>query len=290
MQTLIDKAAVLIEALPYIQHFKGKKVVIKYGGSVIGEEAHCEAILRDVVFMRTVGMHPILVHGGGRLITERLKKIGTPSRFIHGLRYTDEATMKIVLEVLRESISKNIAKILKRLGAVPMLFSGIDHNMIQCRKKNKHRGEAIDLGWVGEIIKIRTDEIMEACEWGKVPVVAPIGTDAQGNHYNINADSMAGELASEIGAYKMVYLSDIPGILRDVNDSESLISSLKKSEVETLIEKKVISGGMIPKVESCLKSLEAGSRKTHIIDGRVPHSLLLEMFTDKGIGTEIIPD
>ncbi len=290
MQTIIDKAAVLIEALPYIQHFKGKKVVIKYGGSVIGEEAHCEAIMRDVVFMRTVGMHPILVHGGGKMITKRLKQMGSTSKFVHGLRYTDDATMKIVIEVLRDVISKNIAKILKHLGAVPTLFNGIDHNMIQCQKKTKHLNETVDLGWVGEIIKIRTDEIMEACEWGKVPVVAPIGADEQGNYYNINADSMAGELASEIGAYKMVYLSDIPGILRDVNDPTSLISSLKKSEVETLIKNKVISGGMIPKVESCLKSLEAGSRKTHIIDGRVQHSLLLEMFTDKGIGTEIVPD
>ncbi len=290
MQALIDKASVLIEALPYIQRFRGKKVVIKYGGSVFGEEAHCEAIMRDVVFMRTVGMHPILVHGGGKMITERLKLAGISSKFIHGLRVTDDAAIKIVVEVLRDVISKSISKILKRLGAVPILFNGIDRSMIQCRKKTTHLGEAVDLGWVGEITEIHTDEITESCEWGKVPIIAPIGVDEAGNQYNINADSMAGELASEIGADKMVYLSDIPGILRDVNDPESLISSLKKHEVEALIKNNVISGGMIPKVESCLKSLEAGSRKTHIIDGRLQHSLLLEIFTDKGIGTEIVPD
>ncbi len=290
MKQYIDKAAVLIEALPYIQRFKGKKVIIKYGGSVISQDIYCESVLRDVVFMRTCGMYPIIVHGGGKTISQEVEKAGIEPRFINGLRYTDEATMKIVENVLRKQISKHIADILVKFGAKPILLNGLDGHIIRCKKKTHHLGQRVDLGLVGDITYVNANKITEACEKGFVPVIAPIALDSKGQPYNINADIMAGEVSAAINADKMVYLSDIPGILKDIKDPSSLISSLKKSEVENLIKNGTISGGMIPKIESCLKSMEAGSTKTHIIDGRLQHSLLLEIFTDKGIGTEIVPD
>lgn len=288
MKTLIDKASILIEALPYIQKYKGKKVVIKYGGSVISEEINIHSVLRDIVFMNTVGMQPILVHGGGKTITARLKEANIPAKFIDGLRYTDEKTMQVVKEVLRDEISHHIADIVKKFGAESILLNGLDGGIIECKKLSRHMGKNVDLGFVGDIVSVRKDIILKACEEGKIPVVAPIGVDDQGQLYNINADLMAGELSAAIGAEKMVYLSDIPGILKDVNDPASLMSSLKKSQIEELIANGVISGGMIPKIQSCIKSMDAGAKKTHIIDGRLQHSLLLEIFTDRGVGTEIV--
>lgn len=288
MQEYIDKAAVLIEALPYIQRFKGKKILIKLGGSVITEEDYYRGVVRDVVFMRTVGMQPIIVHGGGKNITSRLTQSGIESRFVHGFRYTDAATMEIVSDVLRNDVSRHILDLLKQMGVEAEAFNGIDHDCIKCVKKTTHMGSAIDLGFVGNITDIHTDEMMKACQEGRVPVVAPLATDASGQPYNINADIMAGELSKRIHVDKMVYISDIPGILKDVNDPASLFTSLKQSQVEELIRQGIIAGGMIPKIEACLQSLEAGSRKTHIIDGRLKHSLLLEIFTDKGVGTEIL--
>ncbi len=288
MKKLIDKAAILIEALPYIQKYKGKKIVIKYGGSVISEEININSVLRDIVFMNTVGMQPILVHGGGKTITARLKEANIPAQFIDGLRYTDEKTIQVVKEVLRDEISHHIADILKNFGADPILLNGLDGGIIRCKKLNQHMGKNVDLGFVGDIVSVRRDIILKACEEGKIPVVAPIGVDDQGQLYNINADLMAGELSAAISAEKMVYLSDIPGILRDINNPESLMSSLKKSQIDELIAQAVISGGMIPKIQSCIKSMDAGAKKTHIIDGRLQHSLLLEIFTDRGVGTEIV--
>lgn len=288
MKKLIDKAAILIEALPYIQKYKGKKIVIKYGGSVISEEININSVLRDIVFMNTVGMQPILVHGGGKTITARLKEANIPAKFIDGLRYTDEKTMQVVKEVLRDEISHHIADILKNFGAEPVLLNGLDGGIICCKKLNQHMGKNVDLGFVGDIVSVRKDIILKACEEGKIPVVAPIGADDHGQLYNINADLMAGELSAAISAEKMVYLSDIPGILKDINNPESLMSSLKKSKIDELIAQGVISGGMIPKIQSCIKSMDAGAKKTHIIDGRLQHSLLLEIFTDRGVGTEIV--
>jgi acetylglutamate kinase len=290
MKTFIDKADVLIEALPYIQRFKGKKVIIKFGGSVLSEEKYTESVLRDVVFMRTVGMHPIVVHGGGKAITLRMKDAGITAKFIQGLRYTDAKTMDIVQDVLRNEISKNIGGILSRFGSVPAYFNGKDTGTFYCEKKTRFLGKEIDLGLVGDIVRVDTAGISAACETEKVPVIAPIGVDERGSLYNINADSMAGELASALNVEKIVFLSDIPGILKDINDPKSMISSLKKTDVDILIKQGVIHGGMIPKIDSCLKSLESGARKTHIIDGRLSHSLLLEIFTDKGVGTEIVQD
>ncbi|MBN2143155.1 MAG: acetylglutamate kinase [Candidatus Aureabacteria bacterium] len=290
MKAFIDKADVLIEALPYIQRFKGKKVIIKFGGSVISEEKHTESVLKDVVFMRTVGMQPIVVHGGGKSITMRMRESGITARFIQGLRYTDSKTMEIVQDVLRNEISKNIGDIISQFGAVPAYFNGRDTGTFFCARKTQFMGKEIDLGLVGDIVRVDTEGIVKACESEKVPVIAPIGVDEEGVLYNINADSMAGEMASALNAEKIVFLSDIPGILKDVNDPKSMISSLRKKDVDILIRQGVIHGGMIPKIDSCLKSLEAGARKTHIIDGRLSHSLLLEIFTDKGVGTEIVRD
>ena len=288
MKKLIDKASILIEALPYIQKYKGKKIVIKYGGSVISEEINIHSVLRDIVFMNTVGMQPILVHGGGKTITARLKEANIPARFIDGLRYTDEKTIKVVKEVLRDEISHHIADILKKFGAEPILLNGLDGGIIQCKKMTRHMGKEVDLGFVGDIVSVNKDIILKACEEGKVPVVAPIGVDEHGQLYNINADLMAGELSATISAEKMVYLSDIPGILKDINNPESLMTTLKKSQIDELISGGVISGGMIPKIQSCIKSMDAGAKKTHIVDGRLQHSLLLEIFTDRGVGTEIV--
>jgi len=290
MKMFIDKASVLIEALPYIQKFKGKKVVIKYGGSVISEEVYCRSILRDVVFMKTVGMHPIIVHGGGKIISDRLRNAGIEPKFVHGLRYTCKETMDIVSTVLRKEVSKHIADILNEFGAEPFIVNGIDHKAILCSKKKEHLGKSIELGFVGNVDQIDKELILKACDDNKIPIIAPVGVDASGQAYNINADIMAGELCYAIQAEKMVYLSDISGILKDVDDPSSIISSVRESSVDPMIKDGTIHGGMIPKILACLRSLASGSQKVHIIDGRLQHSLLLEIFTDKGVGTEIIPD
>lgn len=287
MEKYINKAAVLIEALPYIQRFRGKKVVIKYGGSVISEEVYCESVLRDVVFMRTVGMEPIIVHGGGKNISARIKSAGIETKFIHGLRYTDKASMDIVKDVLINDVSKHISDVLLRFGATPKIMNGADTSLIHCEKKKSHLGREIDLGYVGDIQGIDTEQIEKACKDGLIPVIAPVGTDQLGNYYNINADILAGELSAFLKAQKMVYLSDIPGLLKDLNDPHSLISSVTKEQVDILIDNETISGGMIPKIQACLHSLAGGCNKIHIIDGRLQHSLLLEIFTDRGVGTEI---
>jgi acetylglutamate kinase len=196
--------------------------------------------------------------------------------------------MEIVREVLRNVVSQHIADILKKFGADPVLLNGIDSGVLRCRTLREYMGQPIDLGLVGEITSIETETINQACDRGQVPVIAPIAVDEAGRLHNINADSIAGEICAGVHAEKMVYLSDIPGILRNTDDPESLLSSLKQSDVEPMIENGIIHGGMIPKIRACLKSLESGSKKTHVIDGRLQHSLLLEIFTDKGVGTEIV--
>ncbi len=198
--------------------------------------------------------------------------------------------MDIVSTVLRKEVSKHIANILDEFGASPFIVNGVDHNAILCSQKKEHLGRAIDLGFVGEVDKIDKDIILEACNDNKIPIIAPVGVDESGQTYNINADIMAGELCYAINAEKMVYLSDISGVLKDIDDPESIISSLRQSEIDPMIKDGTIHGGMIPKILACLKSLSSGSQKVHIIDGRLQHSLLLEIFTDKGVGTEIVPD
>jgi acetylglutamate kinase len=277
---------VLIEALPYIQSFQGKRIVIKYGGSVIAKEKYCESVLRDVVFMRTVGMHPIIVHGGGKSISERMKQEGIVPKFVQGMRVTDEKTIAIVEEVLVETIGKNIIDILSTFGGRAENLTRM--RLVKAARMTQFRGEEIDLGFVGDIREIRSDVIIKKCTEGVIPVLAPVGIGEDGSLYNINADILAGEIAASVRADKLVLLSDVLGIMRDISDESSLFSTLKEEDIEQFIQKGIIKEGMIPKVYSCIKALDNGATKAHIIDGRLPHSLLLEIFTDKGIGTEII--
>ena len=284
MEKLIKKAKVLIEALPYIKKFHGKKVVIKYGGSAMEHEKTKKAIMQDIVFMRYVGMNPIIVHGGGKTITDTLKKTGKKSKFIDGLRVTDKETIQVVEQVLVDKINKEIVSLINKSGGNAFGINGKSESLIMATKLEANN----DLGFVGQIIKINPEKLDELCEKRFIPVIAPLGLGENGETYNINADTAASEIAAVLKAQKLVLLTDVPGILKDKSDPESIMSTLKVSEIEVLKERGVITGGMIPKIHACEKALEAGVGKSHIIDGRVLHSLLLEIFTDKGIGTELI--
>jgi acetylglutamate kinase len=282
-EEFIQKAATLVEALPYIREFEGKTVVIKYGGAAMESSRLRESTAEDIVLMKYVGMNPVVVHGGGPEINRTLQRLGVEAKFHNGLRITDEETVKIVEMVLAGALNKGIVTLVSRAGGNPIGISGKDGNLLHARKLNAKDGT--DLGFVGEITGVHFKILTVLCEAGLIPIIAPIATDAQGNTWNVNADSAAGEIAAAIQAEKLVFLTDTPGILRDPKDKASLIHQLNYLEIEELIEQGIIAGGMIPKVEACLKALDYGVAKTHIIDGRVPHSLLLEIFTDRGMGT-----
>jgi len=286
MEKIISKASVLIEALPYIQEFQGKRVVVKYGGSVIAKEKYCESVLRDVVFMRTVGMHPILIHGGGQSISGRMKKAGITPKFHHGMRVTDEKAISIVEEVLVETVGKTIIDILSSFGGKSEHLTR--SKIIKAKKMTHYMDEEVDLGYVGEVENVRSDILIKKCTEGIIPIIAPIGFGSDDKPYNINADLLAGEVSACVRAEKLVLLSDVLGIMRDLSDETSLFSTLKEEDIEGFIKKGIIKEGMIPKVHSCIRALDNGASKAHIIDGRLPHSLLLEIFTEKGVGTEII--
>jgi acetylglutamate kinase len=280
----IQKAAVLIEALPYIREFEGKTVVIKYGGAAMLDPELRRSTAEDVVLMKYVGMNPVIVHGGGPAINGTLKRLGIKSSFSpHGLRITDDATIEVVEMVLAGSVNKDIVSLLNTAGGTALGLSGKDGNLLYAEKKETDDGT--DIGHVGMITQVNTKVIETLTTAGMVPVIAPIATDRAGGTWNINADTAAGEVAGALRAEKLVFLTDTPGLLRDVNDPTSLIHQLRSDEVTPLTESGVIAGGMIPKVEACLTALTAGVRKTHIIDGRVSHSLLLEIFTRRGLGT-----
>ncbi len=292
--TALEKAAILIEALPYIRKFHGKTIVIKYGGHAMLNEELKKAVIEDVILMKLVGMHPIIVHGGGPEINEMLKRLGIKSSFVQGLRVTDEETMSIVEMVLAGKVNKEIVALINHLGGKAVGFSGEDGKLIEAAKKKidtmseVNDGQIIDLGFVGDVERINTGIVLTVTAQGFIPVIAPTGIGEDGKTYNINADYVAGELAAALKADKLVLLTDVEGIFADYEDQNSLISSLKVEEVPDLIAKKVIAGGMIPKVECCVNALKGGVAKTHIIDGRLPHSILLEIFTDEGIGTEVV--
>lgn len=293
MKKYIKKADVLIEALPYIQRFRGKTVVIKYGGSVIGNDEFSKNVLQDIVFMECMGINPLLIHGGGHAITSAMKKTGKKPKFINGLRVTDKKTIEIVEDILLNNVNAYIVKTINSLGGKARGISG-KNGIIKAKKhlatlkKENGKTHQVDIGYVGDVTDIRADNLSEIIEKEEVPVIAPLGYDENGNTYNINADVAAGEIAGTLKAEKLVFLTDVEGIMKNTEDRTSLISTLKSKYVPGFITRKVISGGMIPKVNSCLKALKGGVKKTHIIDGRINHSLLLEIFTDKGIGTEII--
>lgn len=280
----LEKAGILIEALPYIREFYGKTVVIKYGGAAMGDAALRNAVMQDLVLMKFVGMNPIVVHGGGPEITNMLKRLGIESRFVDGLRITDEASMEIVEMVLVGKINTDIVSGISSIGGKAIGLSGRDGGLIEAVK----RISDVDLGCVGEVARVNPTVLDPIIANGYIPVIAPIGSGADRDSYNINADTVAGAIATAVKADKLVLLTDVPGIMQDPKDPDTLISTLKMSDVPMLIGNKTIAGGMIPKVECCIEALKAGVSRTHIIDGRVPHSILLEVFTDEGVGTMVV--
>lgn len=287
IKPIIDKAKILIEALPYIQKFYGKTVVIKYGGNAMINEELKNKVMEDVTLLKYIGINPVLVHGGGPDISEALNQFNIKSEFINGLRVTDEETMKVARMVLIGKTNKEIVSLLGTKGGKGIGLSGIDGKLIECKKYyTEVDGKKTDIGYVGDIVKIN-EEMLDVMTHGDyIPVIAPIGVDEEGNSYNINADTVAGAVAAAVKAEKLVLLTDIEGI-KDSVDSPDIIYQITKPEINRMIDEKKIVGGMIPKVKGGLEALESGVNAVHIIDGRIPHCLLLEIFTDSGIGTMI---
>lgn len=291
VEELIKKAGVLVEALPYIQAFRGQIVVIKFGGSAMEVKSHAESILADVAFMECVGMRPVLVHGGGKAISREMKQEGIEPNFVKGLRVTCEDSIRVVHRVMKEEINPGIVASLERFGARAKGIPGEDIFRVSRKTEvDPETGETIDWGYVGEPSAVNTEPILRLLAETTVPVIPPIGIDEDGRLHNINADTAAAAVAAAFKARKLVYLSDVPGLLRNTEEPSSLISTLVVDDIDRLIQSQVIGGGMLPKVESGIRALKAGVRKVHMIDGRMPHSLLLEIFTDEGVGTEIIAD
>ena len=285
MNKLVEKAKILIEALPYIQVLSGKTVVIKYGGSAMNDEKIKNTILQDLTLLKYVGVNPILVHGGGNEINLMLERLGIEPKFHEGLRITDKETMEVVEMVLSGKINKQIVSDLNDLGARAVGLSGKDANLIQAKKKTSKDG--FDLGYVGQIAKIDVKVLNELTAQGYIPVIAPIGVGEDGQSYNINADIVAGEIAAALHAEKLMFLTDIDGIHMDPDDPETLISIISVDQIYRLMEQRIIKGGMIPKVMGCIKGIEQGVTRTHIVNGTSPHPIILEIFTDKGIGTMV---
>jgi acetylglutamate kinase len=291
MHKIIEKAEVLIEALPYIQNFRDEIIVVKFGGSAMEEKSHAEGVLADVTFMECVGMRPVIVHGGGKAISRRMKERGIEARFVKGLRVTCEETIKVVEKTINEEINPEIVDTLTRMGAPARGLKGSDvFHVVRKTEVDSKTGELFDWGFVGEPTDVNVQPIQAIIKNGLIPVITPLGTGPDGLVHNINADVAAAAVAKALKARKLAFITDVPGLLRNPEDPESILSTLRISEVEELIAEGVIDGGMLPKVQSGVEALRAGVRKIHMIDGRMPHSLLLEIFTDKGVGTEIIWD
>ncbi|WP_176015277.1 acetylglutamate kinase [Victivallis sp. Marseille-Q1083] len=292
MKTLIDKAEVLLEALPYIQKFRNAVMVIKFGGSAMENPDLVRKTMRDIVLLECIGIRPVVVHGGGKAISAALKKREIPVNFIFGLRHTCGETIQVVDDVLHNQINRELVELARNAGGQAIGISG--KSVLSAEKMfatNPENGERVDVGFVGDIVAVDGSRILEALNAGQIPVITPLGTGIDGQIYNINADIAACKVAEAIHARKLVFLSDVPGIMRDPGDESTVIPTICTTEINALIQDKVISGGMLPKIQSCLRALQAGTNKVHLIDGRVVHSLLLEIFTDSGIGTEIVkPD
>lgn len=285
MEEMIKKADVMIEALPYIQNFYDKTIVIKYGGAVLTDIAIRRNVLEDIVFMSYVGMRPVLVHGGGPYISKRLEELGKETKFVNGFRVTDEETIEIVEQEL-DKVNREIVREIISLGGSAISLSGKEDHLIEVKKHAEINGQ--DVGFVGEITKINGDVIQKMITSDIIPVISPIGIGKDGFTYNVNADQASAEIARSLGALKLALLTNVHGIFRDPSNPDSVISHITVAEIDDLTEKKVITGGMIPKVKACTRALERGVKKVHIINGKIPHGLLLEIFTDKGIGTEIV--
>lgn len=277
------RANALVEALPYLQEYNDKVVVVKYGGNAMTNETLKQAVMQDIVLLSLVGIKVVLVHGGGPEINAMLKKINKASKFVNGLRYTDEETIDIVQMVLAGKVNKDLVQLLERAGGKAMGLCGLDGNLIKAKQLNP------DLGYVGEITEIHPDVINTALSNGYIPVVSTVAAGENGEVYNINADTAAARIAAEMGAANLILLTDIKGLLEDKDDDNTLIRVVGVSEVPYLKNQGIISGGMIPKIDCCVEAVRRGVKKTNIIDGRIPHSILIELLTDIGAGTMIIP-
>ena len=275
------KAQILSDAMPYIQKYYEKIVVVKYGGNAMLNEELKNAVMRDIVMLSLIGVKVVLVHGGGPEISDMLKRVGKESKFIGGLRYTDEETAEIVQMVLAGKINKNLVGMLIRHGGKALGFCGIDGNMFVCKKA---KGEQ-DLGFVGEITDVNAQPVLDALDNGYIPVVASVSSDAEGNIYNVNADTAAARIAAALKAENLILMTDIRGLLMDKNDESTLISEVNVSDVPSLKKKGVIGGGMIPKVDCCVEAVRRGVKQSIIIDGRIPHAILIDMLTSEGVGT-----
>ena len=284
LATVIGKASVLLEAMPYLQAFQGKVFVIKSGGTALKRTVSRSQFLQDLLFLSLAGIHPVLVHGGGAEISDQMRSMGHIPRFVEGLRVTDGQTLKVVQETL-EQVNKRLVAELKRFGGQAMGLSGTSRQVLQAERQMVN-GQ--DIGLVGKIKKVNPRPIHDLLQKGKIPVIVPLARGTDGQTYNVNADQAAASLAGALRAEKFVLMTDVEGILRDEDDPRSLISTVSVHEVEKLIAKGIVKGGMIPKARACMSALRAGVIKTHIIDMEIPHGLLLEIFTDRGIGTQII--
>ena len=285
-QKYLDKAEILIEALPYIQRFSGKIIVIKYGGSAMLDDELKMKVIKDAVLLKLVGFKPVIVHGGGKEINRWVDKVGMEHEFIDGFRVTDGDTMELV-EMVLSKVNKDLVAKVQSLGVNAAGISGKDGGLIKVKKKMP---EGKDIGFVGDIVSVDTKLVEDLIEKDFLPVIFPLGMDDEFNTYNVNADEAAAAIATGLYAEKLVYLSDVEGVREDPDDPESVLSELFVHEAEELIEKGVISGGMLPKIQNCIDALKGGITRIHIMDGRIPHSLLLEIFTNKGIGTAILSD
>ena len=290
LQDKIAKAAVLVEALPYLQRFRGQIFVIKMGGSAMEDEELVRSVMRDVVTLEICGINPVVVHGGGKAITAAMQRSGLKAEFIDGQRVTDAASIQLVEATLNGEINPQLAAMIQEMGGRSLGIRGQDVFSAIRAPGRDASGKAIDLGFVGKVSSVRPATVRQACRKEIVPVVSPVASDDEGGDLplNVNADLAASALARELRAAKLVYLSDVLGVMRDAKDPSTLIPSLTPQEIDALIADGTISGGMIPKVRSSVEALHAGVGKVHMIDGRIPHSVLLEVFTDRGIGTELV--
>lgn len=286
MEEIMAKAEVLIEALPYIQHFNRKIIVVKYGGSAMVDEKLKHQVIQDVTLLKLVGFKPIIVHGGGKEISRWVEKVGMEPVFVNGLRKTDEETMEIV-EMVLNKVNKSLVKLVQELGVNAIGISGKDGNLLKVERKYSN-GQ--DIGFVGEITEVNPQIIFDLLEKDFLPIICPVGMDEEYNSYNINADDAACAIARAVSAEKLAFLTDIEGVYKDPGDKETLISELTVSEARELIGEGFIGGGMLPKLNNCIDAVENGVSKVHILDGRIAHCLLLEIFTNKGIGTAILGD
>lgn len=286
MENWIEKGDVLIEALPYIQRYNRKIIVVKYGGSAMLDEDFMKSVIQDITLLKLVGFKPIIVHGGGKAISKHIDRLGMETNFVNGLRVTDKETLDAA-EMVLNSVNKKLVQIVEELGVRAIGISGKDGKLLTVEKK---LSEGQDIGFVGKVTKVNKDIILDLLEKDFLPIVCPIGLDSNYQGYNINADDAASAIAEAVHAEKLAFLTDTEGVYMDINDSSSVISEMTVTEAEELIENGVIAGGMIPKIKNCMDAIKNGVSRVHILDGRIPHSLLLEIFTNKGIGTAILND